>query len=88
MIAKIRMKKTRKINRKQQVYEAITGFMLKNGYPPSMRELSELTGLKSICSISQYMTKLKEEGQIDFDPYSSRTIRVRGIEYRDSRDVQ
>ena len=71
--------------KKVKVYESIVGYMLAHGYPPTIREIGEMSGLKSTCSVSQYLMKLKDEGIIDFDPLASRTITVPGIKYVDTR---
>lgn len=74
-------KKTRKL-----VYDAIVDYMLKNNYPPSVRELCKLTGLTSTSSVHAHLMELAVEGKIKMSKDSEpRTITVPGISYTDKR---
>lgn len=46
------------------------------GYPPSVRELGKAVGLRSSSSIQQRLSKLKDQGKIQWEPTQPRTIRM------------
>lgn len=63
-------------NREYQIYAAIKDYTAANGYPPSVREIGSLVGLKSSNSVHGYLVKIKRQGYIDFEPNLPRTLRV------------
>lgn len=50
------------------------------GYPPSMREICDATGLSSTSSVSHQLTVLEEKGFIKRDPNKPRALDVRSPE--------
>ena len=62
--------------RQQEVLEAITKYIVMNGYPPSIRDLGEEVGLKSASTVSFMLTKLKEKGYVTWEEGKPRTLRV------------
>ena len=54
----------------------IADFIDQNGYPPTVRELCEETGLSSTATIQYHLKKLKEKGYITYKEGSSRTIKI------------
>lgn len=64
-----------------KVYHAIKDYMLKNGYCPSVRELCEITGLKSSCSINRHLERLEEYGLLIRKCYASPVYRLAGMKY-------
>lgn len=69
---------------KEKVYNSIVEYTQKHKYPPSMRDLLELTGLKSTSSVYRYVHILMDEGRIESDHEfgTPRALRVAGYEYR------
>ena len=61
-----------------KVYDFIVEFITTNGYSPSLREISEGTGIKSTASISEYLFMLEQLGKINFQECKSRTISLVG----------
>ncbi|MED4749971.1 transcriptional regulator [Brevibacillus choshinensis] len=67
----------RRITTKQRnVLDAIMEFTKNNKYPPTMRELSDMVGLKSVSTLYTHLEKLKVHGLITWEPSSPRTITV------------
>ncbi len=54
--------------------------LIKNGFPPSVREIGEKVGLKSTATIHARLRKLEEHGKIIRDSSKNRSIKVVGIE--------
>lgn len=69
---------------KEKVFDAIVDYIKEHQYPPSMRDLCELTCLKSTSSVYRYVQILMDEGKIESDHEfgTPRAIRVVGYEYR------
>lgn len=68
---------------KEKVLKAIVDYISEHQYPPSVRELCGMTGLKSAASVNRYITKLLEEGKLETDCGigSPRTLRVPGYKF-------
>ena len=62
--------------RQKEVLEAITKYIVMNGYPPSIRDLGEEVGLKSASTVSFMLTKLKEKGYVTWQEGRPRTLKV------------
>ena len=58
------------------VLDFISEFTLKNGHPPTIRELYTGLGLKSTGSIYVRLMRLERDGFITWKHYASRTLRV------------
>ena len=62
---------------KAKILQAIKQYTADHGYPPTTRELLEMTGLKSTQSIHRYLHQLRDDGLIDFVDGQGRTIVVK-----------
>lgn len=60
----------------QKVFDAIVDFITDTKYPPTIRELRDLTGYNSTSTIHDKLRKLKEKGLIYFAANEKRTIRI------------
>lgn len=60
----------------QKVLDAIVDFITDTKYPPTIRELRDLTGYNSTSTIHDKLRKLKEKGFIYFTANEKRTIRI------------
>lgn len=71
------------MNGKEKILNAVIDYIAEHQYPPSMRELCGITGLKSTSSINRYITKLLEEGKLETDCGigSPRALRVPGYKF-------
>jgi repressor LexA len=52
---------------------------LSKGYPPSIREIGEATGISSTSVVTYYLKQLEEWGYIERDAKFSRALRLRGV---------
>lgn len=68
----------------QKVFDCIVEYIKEHNYPPSMRDLCELTGIKSTSSAHKYVCNLIQKGKIETDGKigASRALRVVGYEFR------
>lgn len=57
-----------------QIYDVVKTFLMEKGYPPSVREIGTLVGLKSSSTVHGYLAKLEEIGRIRRDPTKPRAI--------------
>ena len=67
---------------RDRVYDAIVKYMKQNQFSPSIRELCDMTGLKSTSSVHAHLMTLESEGRIQF--FGVRQIKVNGYEFRES----
>lgn len=63
------------------VLDCIIQFIQEHGYSPSIREICEMTGIKSTSSVHYRLQKLKLLGAIDMVENENRTISVKGYKY-------
>ena len=56
------------------VYDAILGYAREWGYPPTIRELCEMTGIKSTSTMYKRLDDIKRKGYIDIVRGCNRTI--------------
>ena len=68
---------------REDMLQAIIGYIEKHGYPPSFREIGSMVGLRSTSSVQHHMEILLEEGKIETDEgYNApRAIRVPGYKF-------
>lgn len=68
---------------RENMLEVIISYIQEHGYPPTTREIGDLTGLKSTSSVQSHLTRMKNEGMIETDAqeYSPRAIRVPGYKF-------
>lgn len=64
-------------NRKS-VYDFIVNFITENSYSPSMREISEGTGLMSTSTVREHLKMLEMLGKIHIKEGKNRTISLVG----------
>ena len=58
------------------ILEVIQRSIARHGYPPSMREIGDAVGLKSLSSVTHQLGQLELQGYIRRDPSRPRTIEV------------
>ena len=73
------------LSTREKVYESIVAYMLAYGYPPSVREIGDMAGLKSTSTVNWYLNSLRERGWINYETDKPRTITVPGVHYVDDR---
>ena len=74
--------------KEETVFDIIKRYMLQNQYPPTTREICEISGLQSTSSVNFYLNRLKDKGLIDFIDGKPRTITIPGIVYRDENVLE
>ena len=62
----------------KELFEYIRGFLQKNGYPPTVREIQSRFGIKSTASVAYYLKQLESENLIRRSKQKKRTIEVVG----------
>lgn len=62
--------------RQIKILEVLDRFQVKNGYPPSIREICEQTAISSTSVVNYYLDRLEEMGYIERDGRVSRGIRL------------
>lgn len=60
--------------RRQQILDYIRRSMERRGCSPSMREIAESVGLRSVSTVSYHLGILAEAGYLDRDPGQPRTV--------------
>ena len=71
------------VNRNEQILECIKSYMLAHNYPPSVRDICEMVGIKSTSTVFAHLQQMRSAGMIDFEDTIPRTITVTGVEYRE-----
>lgn len=66
----------RRQQNKDRIYTMLCAYIAEHQYPPTTRELAELTGIKSTSSVNNYLSQMREDGVIDYEPCKPRTLRV------------
>lgn len=74
------MVRTRKglTERHQKILDFLSQRARKQGYPPSIREIGEATGISSTSVVTYYLKQLTEMGLIERDARFSRAVRLSG----------
>lgn len=62
--------------RQKKILEVLEEFQATTGYPPSIREICEQTGISSTSVVNYYLDQLQEMGYIERDDRVSRGIRL------------
>lgn len=62
--------------KQKELYDIIKKYIVKNGYPPTIRELCNELNVKSTGTIQVMLKRIKKKGYIDYQEYKSRTIRI------------
>lgn len=70
------------------ILKIIIQYVNGHGYPPTVREICQLSGLRSTSSVQSHLQKMLKQGMIETDAGigSSRAIRIPG--YKFVKEVQ
>ncbi|MBD8584090.1 MULTISPECIES: transcriptional repressor LexA [unclassified Frigoribacterium] len=64
--------------KQESILAAIQASIAQSGYPPSMREIGDAVGLKSLSSVTHQLNQLELAGRIRRDPNRPRALEVLG----------
>lgn len=62
--------------KEQQIYDYIAERINKEGYSPTVRDISEAIGIKSTSTVHSYLQRLEDKGYIRKEQGKSRTLRI------------
>ncbi len=60
--------------RQQQVLQAIESFIAEHGYPPSIREIGRLVGIRSTNGVSDHLKAIERKGYLTRQDFKSRAL--------------
>ena len=63
-------------NKQEVVLRELKKYMAKKGYPPTVRDLCEATGLSSTATVQVHLDNLQSKGYINKDNRKNRTIEI------------
>lgn len=69
----------------QAIYDAICNYYAKNGYPPAVREIAEMVGLKSSSTVKHHLDKLVAQGFLKRTEGRSRALEIADLERAESQ---
>ena len=71
------------------IVKAIIKYIEEHKYPPTVREIGEMVGLKSTSSVFTHLTKLQKEGRVETDAGlgSPRSLRIPGYRFVKEEDT-
>ncbi|MCM1296868.1 MAG: hypothetical protein NC311_15120 [Muribaculaceae bacterium] len=68
--------------KEKEILNVIIHYIEKYQYPPSIREIGDMVGLKSTSTVHQHLGKMNEKGLIETEGFSiPRAIRVPGYAF-------
>lgn len=62
--------------RQRQVLEGVHKIMGEKGYPPTVREIGELLGLRSSCTVQRHLEALERKGYLKRDRTKARSLEI------------
>jgi repressor LexA len=63
-------------DRRNAILKAIDKYYENYGFSPTIREIAEMTGLRSTATVHRHLESLKEQGRISWNPTVPGAIRV------------
>ena len=71
------------------IVKAIIKYIEEHKYPPTVREIGDMVGLKSTSSVFTHLTKLMDEGRVETDGNigSPRALRIPGYKFVKEEDT-
>jgi repressor lexA len=73
--------------KQEEIFIYIKDYILKKGYPPTVREIGAAVGLSSTSSIHLHLETLAKKGYIKKDPSKPRTIEIIDESFNLKREV-
>lgn len=69
------------VQNKNKTYQYIVNYIVKNGFPPSVREICQALNFNSTSTASYYLKALESEGKISRNKYKNRAIELVETKY-------
>ena len=63
-------------NRQSSVLEFVAKYSYRRGFPPTLREIGDGTGLSNVSAVRGHIMALEKKGYITKDPDKARSIRI------------
>jgi repressor LexA len=73
--------------RQRQIYDYVTGYVDRHGYPPTVREIGEAVGLASPSTVHAHLANLERAGYLRRDPTKPRALELMGRERAPAADA-
>jgi len=67
-------------DRQREIYEFVTGYVDRVGYPPTVREIGDAVGLASPSTVHAHLANLERAGYLRRDPTKPRALELVGRE--------
>jgi repressor LexA len=67
-------------NRQREIYDYVTDYVDRHGYPPTVREIGEAVGLASPSTVHAHLANLERAGYLRRDPTKPRALELVGRE--------
>ena len=77
----------KKFNKEEELLNFIREHQEEYGYPPTVREMCRAVKVSSTSTISYYLTKLENSGQIKKSPNKNRALEIVGDDFSTSTNV-
>ena len=71
-------------NTLDKIYNYIIEFIGKEGYPPSVRDICQGTGIRSTSTVHSHLKRLQDSGKLDYTAGRRRAISLNGIAPKDT----
>ncbi|MEK6236314.1 MAG: hypothetical protein N2C14_16530 [Planctomycetales bacterium] len=62
---------------KQRIVLEFIESRMKWGFPPTLREIAQAIGVRSLNSVKRHLINLEARGYIERDPFAARSIRLK-----------
>lgn len=77
----------RGIQTRQRMYDAIVAYTQEHLYPPSIREIADMSGLRSPSSVFEQLKRLQDAGLVEIDNHQPRCIKLVGYKLVKGGDI-
>ena len=72
---------------RENILNCIIAYIQDKGYAPTVRELCEMTGLKSTSSVHSHLLRMNNLGMIEVEIDKPRAIRIPGYKFIKESDL-
>lgn len=65
----------------ESVYKFLIKYIQEHGYPPTIKEIKDVMGMKSTSTVQSYLITLDKIEKIKYEPTKSRAIKIIGYKF-------